>query len=344
MSRQTEIQELITNYHRRLQKLKEKEATFGINTPPEVLIEIEDIEAKVEQLKKDLKVLELKLPLDISGGIPEKVQIDTFKEEKDSPIEVLVAKIGLSGTIITAILGLVGIGITAYFGYLGLQIQIKAPIEATQTAEAKSTLLAFSVTPTTLAVAVPSTDTSTPEPPQTPSPAPLDTSTTEPTRTPTTPSNTPTPTSTLAPVCPSPHYFQDVWKIHPKLGCSINASTSDFTFQTYEKGIMAWQKSPAPPMVYAFYNNGNWERQTDPGGPPTPSCPAAEQTNGLGPIFGFGTLWCEPWNWKDGLGLPTDREIDAKNNQIQNFENGTILTIGEAGGFILYSDGQWERF
>ena len=40
MSRQTEIHELITKYQRRLQKLKEKQATFGINTPPEVLTEM----------------------------------------------------------------------------------------------------------------------------------------------------------------------------------------------------------------------------------------------------------------------------------------------------------------
>jgi hypothetical protein len=184
---------------------------------------------------------------------------------------------------------------------------------------------------------LPLASTSTP----TPSPPPTNT----PTHTPEQPTiDTPTPSPAPTSACPTPSYFQDVWEMHPQLGCPINALTSDFTFQTFEKGILAWQKSPTPSTVYAFYDNGRWERQIDPGGPPHPSCPEAEQTNGLGPIFSFGTLWCEPWNWKEQLGMPKDREKDGKNNRIQNFENGTILTIGSASGFILYSDSHWEPF
>jgi hypothetical protein len=40
---------LLSYHSRRLQKLKEQKACMGINTPPEVLIEIEDIEAKIEK-------------------------------------------------------------------------------------------------------------------------------------------------------------------------------------------------------------------------------------------------------------------------------------------------------
>jgi len=54
MSRQNEIKRLITEHHRRLQHLKEKEARFGINTPSEILIEIEDIEATLEELQTEL--------------------------------------------------------------------------------------------------------------------------------------------------------------------------------------------------------------------------------------------------------------------------------------------------
>ncbi|MCB0211523.1 MAG: hypothetical protein KDJ52_19450 [Anaerolineae bacterium] len=58
MSQRDEIQELLTRYNRRLQKLKEKEAAQGYNTPPETLTEIEDIEAKVEKLQAESKSLE----------------------------------------------------------------------------------------------------------------------------------------------------------------------------------------------------------------------------------------------------------------------------------------------
>ncbi len=46
MSKQINLEELIKKHKRRLQKLKEKEAAMGISTPPETLIEIEDIEQR----------------------------------------------------------------------------------------------------------------------------------------------------------------------------------------------------------------------------------------------------------------------------------------------------------
>ena len=58
-----------------------------------------------------------------------------------SPIDVLIAKYGLVGTLTASLLGVVSVGITAYFGYLGIKTQIEGPIRATETAEAESTAL-----------------------------------------------------------------------------------------------------------------------------------------------------------------------------------------------------------
>ncbi len=55
MSRRGEIQDLIVKYQRRSQKLEEKEATLGINTPAEILTEIEDIKIKIEGLSIELE-------------------------------------------------------------------------------------------------------------------------------------------------------------------------------------------------------------------------------------------------------------------------------------------------
>jgi hypothetical protein len=62
---------------------------------------------------------------------------DASNEASKSPIELLVARYGLMGTIVTALIGLLGIAITAYFTYLATRTQIIGPIEATQTAEAR---------------------------------------------------------------------------------------------------------------------------------------------------------------------------------------------------------------
>lgn len=59
MSDQKEIQQLIKHHRRRLQQLKELKARLGINTPPEVLTEIEDIEAEIKNLQAQLKGLRI---------------------------------------------------------------------------------------------------------------------------------------------------------------------------------------------------------------------------------------------------------------------------------------------
>jgi len=163
-----------------------------------------------------------------------------------------------------------------------------------------------------------------------------------PTVNPTSTASPPPPLPSPTQSCVSPTYFESVWRTHPQLGCPTNSLTSDFTFQYYQKGIMTWQKSPSPSTIYAFFNDGGWERQTNPGGPETPPCPEAQMIGR--PIRGFGTLWCNNQNWRERLGVPTSDENDGKNNQIQIFQNGTIFTVGAAGGFVLYSNSRWEKF
>ncbi len=58
MSHRNNIKRLITNYNRRLQKLKEKQALQGIDVDPDVVIEIEDIEVEIEKLQAELKEID----------------------------------------------------------------------------------------------------------------------------------------------------------------------------------------------------------------------------------------------------------------------------------------------
>lgn len=54
MSRRDDIKKLIAKNTRRLQKLNEKKASFGLDTPTHILIEIEDVEAELEKLNSQL--------------------------------------------------------------------------------------------------------------------------------------------------------------------------------------------------------------------------------------------------------------------------------------------------
>jgi hypothetical protein len=58
MPTQEEIKRLIYTNSRRLQKLKEKKAARGIDVDPSVPIEIEDLQADIEHLQKELHELE----------------------------------------------------------------------------------------------------------------------------------------------------------------------------------------------------------------------------------------------------------------------------------------------
>ena len=57
MISKTNLQRLIGYHHRRLQKLKERRAAYGVNIDPGILIEIEDIEEKIIDLTEDLKLV-----------------------------------------------------------------------------------------------------------------------------------------------------------------------------------------------------------------------------------------------------------------------------------------------
>lgn len=57
MPHQADLQKLILIYERRLQLLKEQQALHGLNTPPEILLEIEDIETRLADLLATLASL-----------------------------------------------------------------------------------------------------------------------------------------------------------------------------------------------------------------------------------------------------------------------------------------------
>src|ERR687883_295066 len=54
MSRKNDLEKLISEHIRRLQKREEQQARYGIAAEPHILLEIEDIQAKVAELQEEL--------------------------------------------------------------------------------------------------------------------------------------------------------------------------------------------------------------------------------------------------------------------------------------------------
>ncbi|MFC1975002.1 NB-ARC domain-containing protein [Chloroflexota bacterium] len=90
MSRQNDIKKLIRVNYKRLQKLKEKQALYGISVDPSVEIEIEEIEVEIENLQTELKEIETQIePLSpveqhrrIVDGLDEQRRILVEQSEK----------------------------------------------------------------------------------------------------------------------------------------------------------------------------------------------------------------------------------------------------------------------
>ena len=101
-----------------------------------------------------------------SAEQPEKAETHT----KETPFQIIVAKIGVWGTVAAALISTMGVIISAYFGYLGVKAQITVPAEETSAHPTDS--IATTVVPTSLSYATMIARSSTPSPTQTSTPTP----------------------------------------------------------------------------------------------------------------------------------------------------------------------------
>lgn len=88
-----DIKKLINRHQRRLQKLQERQASQGINTPPEVLIEIEDIERDLGKLRGQLEAQQTQFQQMLDLAPSEDAQIRQPIEQRLAEIERLLAEI-----------------------------------------------------------------------------------------------------------------------------------------------------------------------------------------------------------------------------------------------------------
>jgi len=204
---------------------------------------------------------------------------------------------------------------------------------------------------------LPAEPTDTPPPTDTPLPsAPTDT----PTSPPPEPTDTPVPTDT--PALPVPEPFAHVWAAaggaggrlgNPAAGAVLDRWVAD---QFFEGGLAYWRNNESIPANYVYallYKNGTDETQGTAwlqfedlwrDGMSQFSCPEAEANGDLGPKRGFGKVWCEEAAVRDGLKLPLVGEQGA-NAGFQDFEKGAMLWIARLGYvYVLYDDGDWQRF
>lgn len=211
------------------------------------------------------------------------------------------------------------------------------------------------IPPTLTNTSVPPTPTDTPT-----SPPPTATSTLVPEPTDTSvPTVTPMPTGTLVlPAVPEP--FAHVWDAVGGAGGSLGNPVAEAVLdrwvadQFFQGGLAYWRNNEFVPANYIyvlFYKDGSdetrgtvWMQFEDSwrNGMPKFACPEADGV--LGPVRGFGKVWCEETPVREGLELPVSVELGA-NAGFQDFENGTMIWLARLGCvYVLYGDGRWQRF
>lgn len=195
--------------------------------------------------------------------------------------------------------------------------------------------------------------------------------------TPTLPANTPTP----APPTPTPTVtptpgsfsptglepegrFYEVWQQvgagSSRLGYPTGPEIGDRNFarQYFDKGVMYWWDNPGGTGdIWVldsprpdFQGGATWNRYADEwDGREEYSCHQARANGGLGPLRGFGWLWCTQPGLQDRLGNPRLPEAGSGGNppfgRVQFFQGGVMLYNPiEKELFVLFNQGDWQRF
>ncbi len=137
MSRQDQIKRLIANHNRRLQVLEEKKALYGLDTAPDILIEIEDIKATLAELEAELAQVEhpaADIPTPgILHNLPPRSEFVGRENEKTQLHEAL-----LSRSRLVSVDGIGGIGKTA----LALEVVYEC-LQASQAKEPTNEIATF---------------------------------------------------------------------------------------------------------------------------------------------------------------------------------------------------------
>jgi len=139
--------------------------------------------------------------------------------------------------------------------------------------------------------------------------------------------------------------FADAWSdVQHKIGCAIDRhSTTWVAEEAFQNGWMYWRKDND--MIYEIYDSGGWGAYANTWreGDPYFSCPDADtpEESPPTPVMGFGKVWCNHLDVRQGLGWAMDAEhgFDAV---VQDFEHGFMLG-SDRWIWVFYDDDSWDR-
>ena len=126
-----------------------------------------------------------------------------------------------------------------------------------------------------------------------------------------------------------------------------NAITGLIAEENFVGGKMFWREPIDYAQALVLYNNGTWKIYEHPPyveGSPEYAC-IDEHTPAQSPPTprrGFGTMWCDIPDIRQGLGNATDVER-GYTGTMQTFDHGFMILTDYNTMFVFYNDGTWEQ-
>ena len=153
-------------------------------------------------------------------------------------------------------------------------------------------------------------------------------------------------------VDPAPR-FAAAWEMYAdQLGCALNeAHAQAAASQGFERGFLLWREDPD--YVYVMHDDGRLGlypmsvypesvRRNPPGADPSIVPPSGL----LQPVRGFGLVWRDNPEVRDGVGWALENEARADwyyKFVVQDFDGGAILHECRVGVRVLFWDGTWVQ-
>lgn len=144
--------------------------------------------------------------------------------------------------------------------------------------------------------------------------------------------------------------FAGIWaNVRGDIGCLAGAITTiPMVEENFERGKMFWRgESIDHGQALVLFNNGTWKVfQHAPFVEGSPEYPCIDSNTPAQspptPKRGFGTMWCDIPEIRNGLGNAVDVER-AYSGYMQQFDNGLMMRTDYNASFVLYDKGTWEQ-
>jgi Tol biopolymer transport system component len=124
-----------------------------------------------------------------------------------------------------------------------------------------------------------------------------------------------------------------------QLGCPTTGSFNvTAVTENFQRGRMFWRGDNS--SIYVLYNSGQWSSHSDTWREGQPAFTCGTNSSPPTPVRGFGKVWCENSQVRQGLGDATNQEYSITAT-LQGFANGLVMRA-EGRTYVLLYSGEWR--